>query len=132
MIGITDQSVDVVFTSNFLEHLPDKAACDATFAEVMRVLRAGGRFIVLGPNIRYLYAEYWDFYDHHLPLSHLSLEEGLSAQGFKVIRNIPRFLPYTMKSRLPSDDLLIGAYLRFPPIWRVLGKQFLVVAKKPA
>ena len=31
----------------------------------------------MGPNIRYLAAEYWDFYDHYLPLSHLSLEEGL-------------------------------------------------------
>ena len=28
MNGISDASVDVVFTSNFLEHLPNKAACD--------------------------------------------------------------------------------------------------------
>jgi SAM-dependent methyltransferase len=130
MAGIGDQSVDVVFTSNFLEHLPDTAACDSTFAEVSRVLRAGGRFIVLGPNIRYLFREYWDFYDHHLPLSHLSLAEGLEAQGFRVIRNIPRFLPYTMRSRLPSADGLVRIYLRTPIAWRVFGKQFLVIAEK--
>ena len=68
-------SVDVVFTSNFLEHLRDKTECDQVFAEVRNVLKPGGRFIVLGPNIRYAYKEYWDYYDHYLPLSHLSLAE---------------------------------------------------------
>ncbi len=131
MTEIPDRSIDVVFASNFLEHLPNKAACDATFAEVLRVLRPNGRFIVLGPNIRYAYKEYWDFYDHHLPLSHLSLEEGLQSQGFGVIRNIPRFLPYTMKSKTPSADLLVRIYLGLPLLWPLFGKQFLVVAEKP-
>ena len=127
---IGDQTVDVVFTSNFLEHLPDKAACDQVFSEVRRVLRAGGRFIVMGPNIRYAYREYWDFYDHYLPLSHVSLAEGLEKSGFRVIRNIPRFLPFTMQSRLPTAGFIISAYLKMPFAWRFFGKQFLVVAEK--
>jgi SAM-dependent methyltransferase len=131
MTGIADRSVDVVFASNFLEHLPNKATCDSTFVEVLRILRPGGRFIVLGPNIRFAYKEYWDFYDHHLPLSHLSLEEGLRANGFNVILNIPRFLPYTMKSKVPSAALLVKIYLKFPLAWPILGKQFLVIAEKP-
>jgi SAM-dependent methyltransferase len=131
MTGIADRSVDVVFTSNFLEHLPNKATCDSTFVEVLRILRPGGRFIVLGPNIRFAYKEYWDFYDHHLPLSHLSLEEGLRASGFNVIRNIPRFLPYTMKSKVPSAALLVKIYLKLPFAWPIFGKQFLVIAEKP-
>ena len=76
-------TVDVVFTSNFLEHLKDKAECDKVFAEVKKVLRPGGRFIVLGPNIHYAFKEYWDYYDHYLPLSHLSLAEGLGQAGFQ-------------------------------------------------
>jgi SAM-dependent methyltransferase len=131
MSGIPDEAVDVVFTSNFLEHLPNKAACDATFDEVMRVLRKGGRFIIMGPNIRYAYKRYWDFYDHYLPLSHLSLEEGLHGSGFNVVRNVPRFLPYSMKSRLPSADILVKAYVKLPFFWSIFGKQFLVVAEKP-
>jgi ubiquinone/menaquinone biosynthesis C-methylase UbiE len=59
---LMDNSLDRVFTSNFLEHLPNKAACDRLLAEVRRVLKPGGRFIVMGPNIRYLYDRYWDFY----------------------------------------------------------------------
>lgn len=131
MPSVADATNDVVFTSNFLEHLHTKEDCNKVFGEVKRVLRPGGRFIILGPNIRYAYKEYWDFYDHYLPLSHLSLEEGLKQSGFNVIRNIPRFLPYTMKSRLPSGDALISLYLKMPFAWRLFGKQFLVVAQKP-
>lgn len=130
-IPLNDALVDVVFTSNFLEHLADKAECDRVFAEVRRLLRPGGRFIIMGPNIRYLADRYWDFYDHHLPLSHLSLEEGLVQAGYSVDRVIPRFLPYTAKSALPKHPALVALYLKVPLAWRVLGRQFLVVASKP-
>ena len=122
---------DLLFTSNFLEHLRDKSECDALFEQVLQVLKPGGRFVVLGPNIRYAYREYWDYYDHYLPLSHLSLAEGLGQAGFELERVIPRFLPYTMNTRMPTADVLVWAYLKLPLAWRVLGKQFLVVARKP-
>ncbi len=124
-------SVDFAFTSNFLEHLPSKAVLDEVFAEVLRVLRPGGRFMILGPNIRYAYKEYWDYYDHYLPLSHLSLAEGLATAGFEVAEVIPQFLPYTMKGKTPTHPILIRAYLSLPLAWRILGKQFLVTARKP-
>jgi SAM-dependent methyltransferase len=123
-------SIDVVFTSNFLEHLPNKDECTNVFRQVWNVLRPGGRFIVMGPNIRFSYREYWDYYDHHLPLSDLSLSEGLRQCGFEIERVIPRFLPFTMNYSLPTHDLLIRLYLKLPWVWRLLGKQFLVIARK--
>jgi SAM-dependent methyltransferase len=128
---IADGSVHAVFTSNFLEHLRDKSECDRVFSSVLKALQPGGRFIILGPNIKYAYREYWDYYDHYLPLSHLSLAEGLAQSGYQVRKVIPRFLPYTMNSNMPTPDLFIRAYLRLPVAWRVLGKQFLVIAEKP-
>jgi ubiquinone/menaquinone biosynthesis C-methylase UbiE len=128
---VRDGSIDVVFTSNFLEHLPDKETCNKVFAEIRRTLNSGGRFIILGPNIKYAYREYWDLFDHQLPLSHLSLEEGLKQAGFNVTRNIPRFLPFTMKSSVPTATWLIELYLMIPLAWRFMGRQFLVVAEKP-
>ncbi|MEA2730129.1 MAG: hypothetical protein QOF70_4604 [Acetobacteraceae bacterium] len=122
---------DVVFASNFLEHLRDKKECDAVLAAVRDVLKPNGKFIVMGPNIRYAYREYWDFYDHYLPLSDLSLGEGLSIAGFRIEESIARFMPYTMSNSRPTHDLLIRAYLAMPIAWKLLGKQFLVTAVKP-
>jgi len=130
--SIASDSLDVVFTSNFLEHLKTKEECDAVLAEVRRMLKPGGRFIIMGPNIRYLAAEYWDFYDHYLPLSHLSLEEGLVQAGYEVESIVARFLPYTTRSALPQHPALVALYLKLPIVWRILGKQFLVVGRKPA
>lgn len=127
---IAPASVDVVFMSNFLEHLPNKAAVLDTFHEAHRILRESGRIIVLQPNIRFLPGEYWDFFDHHTPLTDRSLVEGLQLAGFRPSVVVPRFLPYTTKSRLPKATALVRLYLRFPPIWRLLGKQALVVAIK--
>ena len=42
---IEDGSLDVIFTSNVLEHLPDKGAVEETLASVHDALRPGGTFI---------------------------------------------------------------------------------------
>lgn len=123
-------TADIVFMSNFLEHLPSKQMVLDTFREAHRILKQTGRIIVLQPNIRFLYAEYWDFFDHHTALSDRSLVEGLQLAGFVPDVVIPRFLPYTTKSHLPQAPWLVGLYLRFPPAWKLLGKQTLVTAHK--
>lgn len=129
--SLDDASVDAVFTSNFFEHLPDKDALLRTLAEAHRVLKPAGRIVVLMPNIRYLPGRYWDYFDHHLPLSHLSLSEGLELAGFQVQRVVPRFLPYTVKDapvRIPPA--VVRVYLALPIIWPILGRQMLVVGSR--
>lgn len=127
---IADDSVDVVFSSNFFEHLPDKDALLATLGECHRVLRPGGRILVLMPNIRYLPGRYWDYLDHHLPLTHVSLVEAFELAGFADEVVIPKFLPYTVKdSRLPVREGLIRTYLALRPLWWVLGRQMFVVGR---
>lgn len=128
---IESGSVDCAFTSNFFEHLPTKEVLDEVLQEVLRVLRPGGAFIALQPNIKYVGDAYWDFYDHRLPLSHLSAEEGFKKNGFEVEMLIPRFLPYTTKSRLPQAAFLLRMYLKMPWLWKIFGKQFVLVASKP-
>ena len=129
---IADNSVDVVFESNAFEHFPSKVVLTRTVQEVHRKLRPGGRFIVMQPNIKYLAGAYWDFYDHYIPLSHLSCVELFQHCGFVIERVIPRFLPYTTKSRLPQAAALVRLYLACPPAWRLLGKQTLYVGRRPA
>ncbi|MEJ7745157.1 MAG: class I SAM-dependent methyltransferase [Luteimonas sp.] len=127
---VASGTVDIVFTSNFFEHLPDKTVLAEVLQEINRVLRPGGTLIAMGPNIRYLPGEYWDFIDHHLPLSERSLTEALQMSGFRMTRVVDRFLPYTTQSRLPKAPLLVRIYLSVPAVWRFFGKQFLVFASK--
>jgi SAM-dependent methyltransferase len=124
-------SIDVVFSSNFFEHLPTKDALQHCLREASRVLRSGGTLLAMGPNIRFCYDVYWDFFDHFLPLSDRSLAEALEISGLKMERVIPRFLPFTMKGKTPPPAPLIRAYLKLPVFWKVMGKQFLVIARKP-
>ncbi|MCC6531347.1 MAG: class I SAM-dependent methyltransferase [Burkholderiales bacterium] len=124
-------SANVVFMSNFLEHLPSKDLVVATLAEAKRILLPGGRLMILQPNIRFVGHEYWDFIDHHTPLTDRSLAEALENLDMKIEVLIPRFLPYTTKSALPQASLLVRLYLLLPLAWRVLGKQAFVVAVKP-
>lgn len=129
---VAPASLDVVFSSNFFEHLPDKDSLRRTLAEAHRSLKPGGRLICMGPNIRYLPGQYWDFWDHYLPLTDLSMSEGLRLAGFTIERSIARFLPYSMSQGVEPPVALLSLYLRMPVVWRLFGKQFLIVAVKAA
>lgn len=122
--------VDTVFTSNFLEHLPDKSTLDSFLDKVKVFLKPHGKFIVLGPNLRYLPGQYWDFYDHHLGLTHLSLCEALKLKGFEIEVCIDKFLPYTTQVSLPTHPIFVWLYLHLPFLWKIFGKQFFIVARK--
>jgi SAM-dependent methyltransferase len=127
-----DESFDVVFCSNVLEHLYDKDQIHLVIREVAHVLRPGGRFLILQPNFRYVGAAYYDFIDHRLELTAESVVEALEVGDLTVIECHPRFLPYTSKSRLSSFYWLVPLYVRLPLVWRIFGKQAFVVAEKRA
>ncbi|ALG68824.1 class I SAM-dependent methyltransferase [Beggiatoa leptomitoformis] len=128
--SLDDDSADIVFMSNFLEHLQDKKQVLETIEESKRILKVGGCLLILQPNIRFLADVYWDFFDHHVPLSDRSLVEILESLDMQIIKNYPKFLPYTTKSRLPKSDFFVKLYLRIPLAWQLFGKQAFIVAKK--
>lgn len=127
---LPDASLDVVFTSNFFEHLPDKHALRDTLREAHRCVKPGGTLITMGPNIKYVQGAYWDFWDHFLCLTEMSVGEAMLNNGFRVKRTIPRFLPYSMVKQPQYPMALIRLYLALPVLWRIFGKQFLVIAEK--
>ena len=128
---VAERSLDCVFTSNFFEHLPDKGALRATLTQARRCLKPGGQIICLGPNIKYLPGLYWDFWDHYLPLTELSLQEALEILDFRVEKCLGRFLPYTMAAGRNPPLALVRLYLKMPFVWPLAGRQFLVVARTP-
>lgn len=127
---LSSESIDVVFSSEFFEHLNNKEELFATLKEVHRVLREGGKLIVICPNIRYVGHKYWDFIDHGLPLTHLGMREALLAHHYTLVKLIPKFLPYTTKSCLPKSLFLLKVYLKLPVLWRLFGSQMFIIAQK--
>jgi SAM-dependent methyltransferase len=123
---IEDRSIDYAFASNLFEHLTQEE-----FAEVLIALRsklsANGTLTILQPNYRYAYREYFDDYTHVSVYSHVSLTDFLVANDFEIIEVRPRFMPLTVKSRLPVYPILIRMYLRSP--LKPFGKQMLVTVK---
>ena len=128
---LPDNCLDVVFTSNFFEHLPDKGALSRTLREALRCLKPGGRLIALGPNIKYLHGRYWDFYDHNVYLTETSLGEAMEVEGYRLDVVLSRFLPFTMVEAPEYPMFFVKLYIALPWLWRVKGKQFLVIASKP-
>jgi len=130
--AIEPESLDLVFTSNFFEHLPTKDHLSKTVDEAFRCLRPGGRLIAMGPNAKVIQGAYWDFFDHHIPLTELSLQEALELAGFHSLEVIGRFLPPTMVGLREYPTFLISVYLKMSWLWRWFGGQFLVIVEKPA
>lgn len=124
--AIADGCVDYAFASNLVEHLPQAAFADL-LAKLREKLSSEGQLTLLQPNYRYAYREYFDDYTHITVYSHITLTDFLHAHGWEVLDIHPRFLPLTVKSRAPSWQWLIGAYLHSPI--RPLGKQMLITAR---
>jgi len=123
-------TADVVFVSNFFEHLSTKDELAITLNEIYKILKKNGKFIILMPNIRFTGAKYWDFLDHQLPLTGRSMLEALELHNFKILESKPKFLPYSTKSKYPKFPFLVKIYLMLPIFHFFLGEQSLIVAQK--
>jgi len=119
---------DVALASNVLEHFaPDVAA--GVVRDIAALLAPGGRLLVVQPNFRYAYRQYFDDYTHRAVFTHVSMGNLLRAHGLKVERCEPRFLPYSMRETAWTiRPWMIRAYLRSPV--RPFAGQMLIVARK--
>src|SRR5207247_10220069 len=128
---ITNDYFDLAFFSNYLEHLPSTEAVLEQLRVTFALLKAGGRVLILQPNIRLIGGAYWDFIDHQTALTEKSLAEAATMAGFRTKQVITRFMPYTTKSMLPQHPLLVGAYLHLPQAWLIFRKQTLYLGENP-
>jgi ubiquinone/menaquinone biosynthesis C-methylase UbiE len=126
---LKNASVDVCFSSNFFEHLPSKELMDQVLSEARRVLKPDGIYLAMQPNLRCEPGRYWDYYDHVLPLTHLSCREAFVKAGFEVTKVVDRFIPFSTDSKLPQHPLLVKAYLRIPLLWHFFGGQFVIIGR---
>jgi SAM-dependent methyltransferase len=116
-----------VFASNFFEHFTLDEGREI-LAEAWRVLRPGGRLIVVQPNFRLEPRRYFDDYTHKTIYTDNGFQDFLKSEGWKIVHAEPRFTPFSMKSRFPTAEWLVRLYLASPI--RPMAGQFLVVAER--
>lgn len=124
-----NESIDLVFSSNFMEHLQSKEEAYGCVNAVKRVLKKGGAFVNIIPDFKLLGPTYFDEWTHYIPITNRSWLDLLKHHDFKIVRNEPRFLPYTARG-MPFNTGLFRIYLRSNILKHVMGKQFLTWAVK--
>jgi hypothetical protein len=123
------EKVDKIFISNVFEHM-DRRDITKTVEKFYSILNKGGQVLILQPNIRFAYRDYWMFFDHITPVDDRALEEIFGVFKFKLIERILRFLPYSTKSNLWQHSLFIKIYLNFSLLWKFFGKQSFLIFEK--
>lgn len=129
---IPNASVDIVHASNLFEHFTDEEL-DRVMKEVKRVLKVGGRLILMQPNYRLAAKNYFDDPTHKKVFSDGALESFLISHDMKIILKKPRFLPFSMKSNsslIPNllIPLIVRAYIYSP--FKPFAGQMLFISEK--
>ena len=131
-VDIPANHFDAIFISNFLEHLETQKEVAICLERMHASLKKGGRIVIMGPNFKHTYKEYFDFADHTVMFTELGVAEHLYGAGFNIVKIIDKFFPLSFRSggHLPVTPFTVKTYLHILLAWRVMGKQFLVVAEK--
>ncbi|RRQ22817.1 class I SAM-dependent methyltransferase [Thiohalobacter thiocyanaticus] len=115
---LEDHSVDAVFSTMALHHLPDPAHLDATFREIHRVLKPGGGIYLADfarlrspDSIRYFAYQYADRQPELFTLDYLySLKAAFSVADFRTAAahlagqarlHAPRIMPFMLAVKSP-------------------------------
>lgn len=124
--NIESKSVDLIFASNFLEHL-EEAELNQLLPEVVRCLKSDGQMIIIQPNYSLCAKNYFNDPTHKLIMSDKNLESYINPYGLRVVKLIPNVLPFSLKTRLPKWPLLVRLYLASPV--KPFGAQMYAILK---
>ncbi len=112
---------DLVYCSHVLEHMPDQFKAYDLVSEVYRVLKNGGYFVILYPDIRYFKYEFWNCdYTHHFVLTERRVVQMCLDSGFKVIKTFKYCGPFIGRKRFIYK--IMGLFYPYTIIEKIMGK----------
>jgi SAM-dependent methyltransferase len=132
---IKNSSLDCIFASNIFEHLSQE-----NFIKCLKIARSklldDGLLVVLQPNFFYGFREYFNDFTHKTIFTHVSMCDLFEANGFRIIKCVPKFLPYSLQQKyngswIPEwlyQSWIIRIYL-YSPI-KPFATQMYIIAKK--
>ncbi|MEM7746913.1 MAG: class I SAM-dependent methyltransferase [Pseudomonadota bacterium] len=85
-LPIESGTIDIVTAVSLVEHLHSPALM---FSETLRVLKPGGAFILVTPNWRFSYREFFDDPTHVQPYTDRSIDFALNSAGFDHVLAVP-------------------------------------------
>ncbi|MBF0361077.1 MAG: class I SAM-dependent methyltransferase [Oligoflexia bacterium] len=120
-----ENSFDVVFCSNYFEHLEIEPIKDQ-LKYISKILTKNGRLIVIQPNFQLCCKNYFDDYTHKTIFSHTSFSDLLQLHNFSIYKCYKGFIPFSMKSKFPIIRMFVRFYLK--SMIKPAAKQFMIVA----
>ena len=108
-LPLEDECVDVALSANLLEHVPDD---QRALAEIARILRPGGRAVIVVPVNPGSYDCYDRLIGHERRYARGELARKASGAGFEVLQDIhlgaplfPAFWVVKQRNRMRHEDL---------------------------
>ena len=126
--GFGTDSMDLIFASNFLEHLKESEH-QLLMPRISEVLRKEGCLVLLQPNYRLCKKHYFDDETHQTIFSDKNITTFMNSYGFKIKKLIPGLLPFSMQSKLPQWPILVRLYL-LSPIKPMAAQMYIVATKQ--
>ena len=136
-LPIVDNSIDVVTAVSLIEHLRSPRIM---LAETIRALKPGGAIILVTPNWRYSYREFFDDPTHVHPYTERSMHFMLKSAGFEKSLVVPWIVckPPWMWTMPMAFELARAIPFRWSPTTRLpsaltgKSKSMLAIGVKPA
>lgn len=124
------KTFDVVFMSNFLEHLDDDWL-NSVMMGINNIIKDDWLIVLIQPNFHYMYKEYFDDYTHKKIFTHVSIKDFVESYWFECIHCEKKFLPWSFKkNKLPLWLSKVGLKTYFKQNFIRLGGQMFLVFKK--
>lgn len=119
------EKFDTIFALNVVEHIPDH---ELAMKNAMKMLKKGGKMVVLVPAFQSLYNEFDRQLDHQRRYSQKSLQNLLEVAGFEVIFscyfNFIAILGWFVSGNILKEKMIPNGQMKFydqlVPLWKVI------------
>lgn len=116
---------DTIFALNVVEHISDH---EQAMKNAMKMLRKGGKVVILVPAFQFLFNEFDEQLDHFRRYTQKSLRTLLESSGFKVIHwqyfNFIAVFGWFISGNILRRKIIPGGQMRFydamVPVWKLL------------